>query len=125
MTEGNFVEVYRAKHGAQAMLLQQVLEDEGIPTRVEGALLDGAAGELPLGWATSPRLLVEEQNVERARAFLEKADQSEMAEMEAEEAGVTDEETARCLSCGADMPEDVEKCPACGWSYAQGGEPEG
>jgi hypothetical protein len=30
----------------------------------------------------------------------------------------------RCLSCDAPMPEEADACPACGWSYLDGAEPE-
>jgi ribosomal protein L40E len=26
-----------------------------------------------------------------------------------------------CLRCGAHMPAEVSQCPACGWSYSEGG----
>lgn len=28
-----------------------------------------------------------------------------------------DEEKVQCLSCGADMSVDMDRCPTCGWSY--------
>ena len=31
-----------------------------------------------------------------------------------------DDEAAQCLSCGATLPEEEDRCPACGWSYSVG-----
>ena len=31
-----------------------------------------------------------------------------------------DDELAQCLSCGATLPEDDDRCPACGWCYGGG-----
>ena len=32
----------------------------------------------------------------------------------------TDEDRpTKCLSCGAEMPEDADVCPKCGWTYNQ------
>ena len=30
-----------------------------------------------------------------------------------------------CLECGAAIPEDEDRCRACGWSWAPAGDPEG
>ena len=54
-----FVEVYRARNAPQAHLLRGTLEEAGIAVRIEGELLQGLAGELPMGWASAPRVLVE------------------------------------------------------------------
>jgi len=31
-----------------------------------------------------------------------------------------EEEEAQCLSCGATLPEEEDRCPACGWCYGGG-----
>jgi hypothetical protein len=76
MSEGSLVEVYRAKDSPQAHLLRTALEDAGIRALVEGDLLQGAVGELPLGWASAPRIMVEECHATQARAFLERWESS-------------------------------------------------
>jgi hypothetical protein len=58
MSEDQFVEVYRAKNSPQAFALKQVLEEAGIRVVVENDLLQGVVGELPMGWATAPRIKV-------------------------------------------------------------------
>jgi hypothetical protein len=72
MSEGRLVEVYRAKDGPQAHLLKSALEQAGIRALVEGDLLQGAVGELPAGWSSAPRILVQEADAARARALLER-----------------------------------------------------
>jgi hypothetical protein len=76
MSAGRLVEVYRAKDSVQAHLLRSALEDEGIRAVVEGDLLQGALGEVPVGWSTAPRLLVEESEAAKARALLERWESS-------------------------------------------------
>jgi hypothetical protein len=65
------VEVYRAKDSPKAHLLKLALEEAGIPAVVEGDLLQGAVGEIPVGWSTAPRIVVEETDAMRARQILE------------------------------------------------------
>ena len=76
MSERRLVEVYRAKDSPQAHLLRSALEDAGIPALVEGDLLQGAVGELPVGWASAPRIMVEERDAAQARALLERWESS-------------------------------------------------
>jgi hypothetical protein len=74
MTEQNPVEVYRARDTAHAYLLASALEAAGIRARVDGEYLQGALGDLPLGWSTSPRVLVAEADAAQARTILERTE---------------------------------------------------
>lgn len=76
MSEPRLVEVYRAKNSPQAHLLRSALEDAGIRAWVEGDLLQGAVGELPLGWSSAPRIMVEESDALRARTLLDRLENS-------------------------------------------------
>jgi hypothetical protein len=76
MSEGRLVEVYRAKDSLQAHLLRSALEAAGIHALVEGDLLQGAVGELPVGWSSAPRIMVEEHDATRARTLLERWESS-------------------------------------------------
>jgi len=114
----HFVEVYRPRTAGKAHLIRNLLEDEGYKVLVENEYLQGISGEIPGGWATCPRVLVEASQALAARAFLER---SLVEESSDEEAGV---EEGCCLACGAELPDDEERCPACGWSYQDEGEPE-
>jgi membrane protease YdiL (CAAX protease family) len=112
------IELYRARGLPEAHAIRLLLEGEGVPVRIENELLQGAVGELPLGWATAPRVVVGRAHAAAARAllegFLRRADRPRGGE----------DPTLCCLACGAAMGE-AETCPACGWSYGPGQAPEG
>jgi hypothetical protein len=69
-------------------------------------------GDLPIGWATAPRILVEESQVTSARKIIEEAEIPAAASVEDEH-----DEVTRCLACGKIMAEGDVKCRSCGWSY--------
>lgn len=71
MDDVRMVEVYRARDSMHAHLLRDQLEEAGIPTFIEGMQLQSALGGLPTGWAVAPRLVVEAQHADQARALLE------------------------------------------------------
>src|SRR5947208_11659602 len=54
-----FVEVYRPRTAGKAHLIKNLLEEEGFTVLVENEYLQGVSGEIPGGWATCPRILVE------------------------------------------------------------------
>jgi hypothetical protein len=117
MDEQNLVEVYRARNTPAAYLLKGALEDAGIKTIIEGEMLQGALGEIPLGWSSSPRVLVERRDEPKAREIIrhtEKASPDERPRTGKLDNGCV------CLSCGASLSEDDETCPECGWSYKNG-----
>lgn len=114
-----FVEVYRPRTAAQAHLLKNLLENEGFTVHIENELLQGLAGELPMGWASAPRLLVPDSEETPARAFLAHTHPEPSAPDSEED---SDEEQTRCLACGADLPEDEDRCPKCGWSFQDQGD---
>ncbi|HUE15653.1 MAG TPA: DUF2007 domain-containing protein [Planctomycetaceae bacterium] len=69
--DAKLVEIYRAKHGIEAALIQDALEDAGIRVCVEGDQLQASlGGRLRLGWATSPRIIVFENDAARAGEIL-------------------------------------------------------
>ncbi|MHC4957921.1 MAG: putative signal transducing protein [Planctomycetota bacterium] len=70
----NLIEVYAARDVTHAYLLKHRLEDAGIEVMVANESLQGAIGEIPAGLATSPRILVDEADVERAVALLKELD---------------------------------------------------
>jgi membrane protease YdiL (CAAX protease family) len=106
---GDLIELYRARGLPEAHAVRGFLEAEGVPARIENEFLQGALGDLPLGWSTAPRILVPRSDEAAARAvlaeFLRRA-----AILTGSDAGV------RCLACHAPMG-DAAVCPACGWSY--------
>lgn len=93
------------------------IETEGIPTVVTDAeivnmdwLLGNAVGyiklQVPAARALAAQALLDQIAAER-RERLARADES-------------DEPV--CLACGADMPDDAVRCPACHWSWTDGRE---
>ncbi len=114
---GNPVEIYRARSLQEAYALRLALEDEGVPARIDNEMLQNAVGELPGGWATAPRILVEPADAVKARAILEKILQRAKGLEE------RDGTPMRCLACGEPMG-NADACPACGWTFhTEAGEP--
>lgn len=114
MTELNLVEIYRAKNLPQAMLLQTALEEAGIRSTLDNEILDGAPGDLALGWPTAPRIMVDSPEEASAREIALRFDQAEIENAEAHD---RDDDSAICLECGKLMPPGAEACLDCGWSY--------
>lgn len=140
-TDLKFVEAYRAAHPVQAHALRMALEEAGIRVVIENEALQGAIGDVPCGWSSAPRLMVEESQLAAARTIIELTDHSENSKLEltpretatALTAGFLgiagylllpgaiaepeQIETTRCLACDAIMAESDAACPSCGWSY--------
>lgn len=57
--------VYRAAHSTDAHMVRQLLEQEGMTAFVNGGLLEGGAGELPMGGLAT--VSVADEHAERAR----------------------------------------------------------
>lgn len=113
VADPKFVEVYRARNLPEAHAVRIMLEEAGFRVQLDGELLQGVLGELPLGWVTAPRILVEESQVTAAREIIRRVDVPESTEPD-QDAQV---EETRCLSCGQVMGDGEPKCPSCGWSY--------
>jgi rubrerythrin len=62
------------------------------------------------------KLQVPQSQAARARALLGEMEAKRQERAE----GADDEGTGVCLACGAAIPEQESKCPACGWTYAAG-----
>ncbi|MBN9519053.1 CPBP family intramembrane metalloprotease [bacterium] len=101
------VEVYRASGLADAHVLRLRLDAEGISAWVDNELLQGAAGDLPLGWAAAPRVMVARADEAAARAV---ADQFTRDRPQDPPGGLA------CLACLSPMGA-ADTCPVCGWSY--------
>jgi Putative prokaryotic signal transducing protein len=114
MAELDLVEIFRAKSLLQAKLLQEALKEADIPSNLDNEILDGAPGDLTLGWPTSPRVMVDRPYEAKARAIAVGFDQVEINGAEGSNPEI---DTDKCLECGKPLPAGVEVCPACGWSY--------
>ncbi len=60
--------LYEPSNALEAHMLHDLLQQEGIPSRVDGAYLQGAVGELPASGLV--RLVVEDNDYEQARAVI-------------------------------------------------------
>lgn len=105
------VEIYRAKNLPEAHVIRLMMEREGIDVSISNETLQGIVGEIAMGWSTSPRVLVKQQDVEAARMLLEShVDHALRPD------SPTDEESLKCFACGIVM-DGNSVCSACGWSY--------
>lgn len=64
------VELCSAANSVEAAAICAALEDEDVPARIVGDVLGNAAGMLPLGQATAPRVWVRQSDLDRAREVL-------------------------------------------------------
>ncbi len=119
LAEPKFVEAYVASNPMPAHAIRLALEDAGIRVLIENESLQGAIGGIPCGWASAPRLMVEESQLAAAREIISRTDQGKSFDL-----SLTQSETARCLACDAIMAEAETTCPKCGWSYESDGSAE-
>jgi membrane protease YdiL (CAAX protease family) len=101
---GDVVELYRARGLPEAHAIRALLEAMGVSVRIENEFLQGALGDLPLGWSTAPRILVPQADEAAARATLDEF---------LRQTGPSED---HCLACRAPMGDEAV-CPECGWSY--------
>jgi Putative prokaryotic signal transducing protein len=115
------VEVYRASNVPEAHAVRVGLEQIGIRAYIQGETLQIAVGELPMGWLTAPRVLVEGLQLNEARAYITQFEKHRQ-ETRTISAAHSHPDVTECLACGAIMSEFNEKCPVCGWSFVDEGE---
>ncbi|MCA9043293.1 MAG: hypothetical protein KDA69_03175 [Planctomycetaceae bacterium] len=103
-----------------AELVKTTLAAAGIPAFFENAevvqqdwMLGNAVGQV--------KVLVPSPFYEQAMQVLDgcRLNREERLREKNEDPGAAD----RCLACDAEFPQDMDACPACGWTYA-GGELE-
>ncbi|HVC97281.1 MAG TPA: DUF2007 domain-containing protein [Pirellulales bacterium] len=102
--------IYTAANVPQAHLLKNLLDEAGIPSSVVNDSLQGVAGEVPFGWATSARVLVAEEQAVKSRRIAEEFDASLVAAAR-KPPGRTMEETDEAGAGGA--PARGASCPDC------------
>jgi hypothetical protein len=64
------------------------------------------------------KLQVPRSQADLAVAILQK--QPTLFDRGTSESNSEEDEVAQCLSCGAKLPEEDDRCPACGWCYGGG-----
>ena len=107
-----FVEAYRASSPLQAHAVRLALEEAGLLVMIENEALQDAVGEIPGGWSSAPRLMVEESQLDAARKIISRADSGQILR----EVPRQSEET-HCLACDTIMSESDAACSNCGWTY--------
>ena len=113
LSESMMAEVYRAKNLPEAYLVRGLLASVGVDAFIDGDCLQGGLGELPVGWLTSPRVVVEES---KARAAREIVFRTQLQSRERRDEGSADSE---CLACGGIMDNDEVSCAQCGWTFLE------
>jgi hypothetical protein len=73
----DLVEIYRAANGPQAHMMKNFLRNAGIPAMVEGDMLQGGIGGVPVGWSTAPRVLVAAEHAAWAKTLIETVETTE------------------------------------------------
>lgn len=106
MTEYTEV-IYFAGRIDEAQLLQAMLGERGIESVIENEALQGAAGGLPLGEATSPRVRVASEDAAKAREIVKAFEMQERA------APRPDVEFTSDLVAGGDDWTEWPTCPEC------------
>jgi Putative prokaryotic signal transducing protein len=116
---GKQIVICTAANLPQAHLLRNVLEELGIPASITNDAVQFAVGEAPAGWATAPRVVVDEQQAELARRVaLEFEAAGRSSRLRDEIADETDSSAGRetvawpvCPKCGRRR---TAICPFCG-----------
>lgn len=109
-----WVEIYRAKNLPEAYVIRTSLAEAGVSARIDGELLQGAVGELPMGWVTAPRIQVDESQASVAREIIARADvHRKSTETHADDSA----DATSCLACGKAMSDSEVSCSSCGWSF--------
>ncbi|HMC10410.1 MAG TPA: DUF2007 domain-containing protein [Pirellulaceae bacterium] len=110
--------IYSAANVQQAHLLKGLLQQQGIAAWIVNDAIQIAGGDLPLGWAAAPRLVVAEQDALRARQLAEEFDRKTTHEP-------TDDDSiepeplvdwADWPVCPACRDRRSARCPVCGVS---------
>jgi len=105
------VQVYRAGDLADAQLVADLLEQNGIPVVQRGTSLSGLGGAIPIPDAM-PTLWVVPHNAARARALIEAAESPPTGLPWTCRCGeANDANFGSCWSCGSDRPDLLEGRP--------------
>ncbi|MGC3967041.1 MAG: DUF2007 domain-containing protein [Pirellulales bacterium] len=114
----SLVTVRTFRFSAEAELCRALLESEGITC----FLYDDAVVQMDwfLGNAVGyVKLKVPANEATRATELLQQIPEGNSSTTSGDEDAP---ETTVCLSCQAAMPDGVDRCPVCGWSYSDDGD---
>ncbi len=149
VADQNFVEVYRAANLTQAYAVQLALHEADIPVVIANSNLQDAIGEVPGGWSSAPRLMVDECHLAQAREIIGIINPHSDAKSGlslSEVIGIVplapfatlfavadylvppskpvEVEQTCCLVCGAEISDVETKCSQCGWTYESAADVE-
>ena len=113
------LEIYRTQNLSEAHLIRIALEDAGVRVSIEGELLQGLVGSLPLGWNSAPRVMVEESQASVAREIIQRMEVRNRTGPNEDEDD--SDEVTRCLACGHVIEDAEVQCSACGWTFQREG----
>jgi hypothetical protein len=114
-TATELVTVASYETAVQADLARGLLEGNGIKAVLSDVQM---ATTTPYAYATGGvGLQVLRSDAGRAVEIL-RAYEAAVREASGEEALVEDEADTACIACGAAIPEYLDRCPACGWTYS-------
>jgi hypothetical protein len=120
-TAADLVTVANYETAVQADLAKGVLLANGIQAVLShAARADAAPGAAQPFWSPAAggfSLQVAGPDAPRAVEIL-RAYEATVREGSGEEALVEDEADTACIACGAAIPEYLDRCPACGWTYS-------
>jgi hypothetical protein len=99
--------IYSADNTQQAYLLRALLADEGIEARVVNDAIQIAGGDLPVGWTAAAKVVVRDDQAERARLIAEEFDLQ--TRQSARAGNSLDDEINEPVASWAEWP----LCPVC------------
>jgi hypothetical protein len=106
--DSTVVEVYSALNLQQAHLVVAALDDAGIEGHIVNDGLDAAAGKLPLGWTTAPRIWVLQADADRAQEVIADWERACSPDRPREQL-----EPWTCAGCGTSVEGNFEVCWNC------------
>jgi hypothetical protein len=116
MTVEDPVEVYSARHAAEAHWVRARLEEAGIAACVVGEALQGALGDIPFE-AAAPRVWVRRSDAAPARSLIAQyEDELRHGDGQPSQAEIRDAEATDgfCYHCGEPAARGQPTCAVCG-----------
>jgi len=107
----DLVTIYAAADLMQAQQLRDQLAERGIESWLSNEALAGAAGELPLGWSSSPRVVVATEDGEKAREIAEAFDRQQVSRSQKARLSHDEEPVTEPIDDEAHL---WPHCPVCG-----------
>ncbi len=128
----DLIPVYSAADLMQAQMLRDELDERGIAAWIINEALAGGAGELPLGWSSSPRVVVAQEDVPKAREIAVAFDRAfagrrrtTVPEKESAAPVVDQDPWPRCPMCASRRRATCRICGTSGTDFPRGYQVQG